>query len=94
MTGLLRWLLGQREDQKALERDALSYRQIRNDIEELYLHATEFPQVSAVALWLLRCDDLRRWDEDNPPALCSQWWGPPETFVDQIRARFSRSKAR
>lgn len=87
---LLRWLIGRTDAQKALERDALSYRELRADIEQLYRYADDFPQVAAVALWLLRSDDLRRWTEDRPPVLSTQWWGPPETFVGQLRARFKR----
>lgn len=92
MTGLLGWLLLRREDQSALERDAMSYRELRQDIEDLQKHAADFPQVTAATLWLLRSDDLRRWDENKPKVLCNQWWGPPETFVDQLRARFSRKQ--
>ena len=92
MTGLLGWLLLRREDQDSLERDATSYRELRQDIEDLQRYADDFPQVTAATLWLLRSDDLRRWDADGPKVLCNQWWGPPETFVDQLRARFSKKQ--
>lgn len=89
--GILRWLLRRTAAQKDLERDAVSYRELRKDIADLYHYSAEFPQITATCLWLLRADDVRRWQEDSPPILSSQWWGPPETFGGQLRARFKKT---
>ena len=78
------WLAEYRLVRREMAEDAAAYSLILADIEELASWCADIPEVEATAVWLLRNDLLRRWkpgDDQVPPG---RYWGPVETFREQM----------
>ena len=76
-----------RETRREIEEDAIAYSLLMTDIQELAAWCVDIPEVEATAVWLLRNDLLRRWKPGDEPVPPGQYWGPVESFREQMIIR-------
>jgi hypothetical protein len=88
------WWKEQRRVRQELENEAIFYYALLEDISDLAEVCADVPEVEATALWLLRNDLIRRWrpgDDAVPPG---DYWGPVETFREQVIVRQKQRRRR
>lgn len=88
------WFAERRQIQREMQEDAVSYYRLLADIQDLSVWCHDFPDLQAGTQWLTRNDALRRWQDGDPPVAPGRYWGPVETFHEQLVVRRNQQRRR
>ncbi len=88
------WWDERRQIRREMREDAIAYHRLVADIQDLAVWCDDFPDLQAATQWLVRNDALRRWQTGDPPVPPGRYWGPVETFHEQLVVRRNQQRRR